>query len=364
MTHTVPVTAIALALAASACAFAQPSTEAAIHPTTSSPPPEFHALVEAARAEHAIPAFGAAYVEAGQLVWAGTWGAQEDALFNVASLAKPVAAESILRLASDGLIDLEAPMAEHYIDPDIVEDPRAQALTLQLALTHRTGLPNWRDGQLAFQFDPGTRPVYSGEGYEYAGAYTQAVTGEDFKSLVEREVIAAAGAHGDMSIGADETLDDRRLAGHDADGNSTGVSLAAPWSAADDLWTTPRGYGLFLASKMRGDGLNDAIAAERHVISFDQAPFACTQGPLVDFCPNALGFGMGVARFEYDTDTFILQGGGDAGEAALMFYSEQTGRGLVLMSNSVNGRKAFPALAATVTDNADFLRFLQMQAGG
>ena len=82
-----------------------------------------------------------------------------------------------------------------------------------------------------------------------------------------------------------------------------------------------------------------------------------------DFCPNALGFALGRVAFTYDDEVVIWHGGSDAGESAIVFYSKATGRGLAIMANSVNGRKAFPALAATVTDNTDFASFLQMQAG-
>ena len=365
MSRLLPVAATAIALAASACALALPATEAA-NTSVARPPSEFSALAEAALTEHAIPALGAAYVEDGQLVWAGAWGAEQDALFNVASLAKPVAAETILRLASEGVLDLDASMAEYYVDPDIADDPRTPDLTLRLALSHMTGFPNWRrqtDGRLAFTADPGARPTYSGEGFEYAGHYAEAVTGADFGELMTRYAIDAAGASGEMSVGGDESLDARRLEGHEAEGNATGASISQTWSAADDLWTTPAGYGRFLASVMRGDGLSAELIEARDVTGMEQAPSACADPAFADFCPNALGFALGRVAFTYDDEVVIWHGGSDAGESAIVFYSKATGRGLVIMANSVNGHKAFPALAATVTDNTDFVSFLQMQAG-
>jgi CubicO group peptidase (beta-lactamase class C family) len=365
MTRIFPVTAAAITLAAAAGAMALPAASEPPGPAT--PPPEFSALVEAALEEHAIPALGAAYVEDGALIWAGTWGADQDALFNVASLAKPVAAETILRLTSQGQLDLDASMAEHYVDPDIAEDPRTPDLTLRIALSHMTGFPNWRwqtDGTLAFTADPGARPTYSGEGFEYAGRYTEAVTGADFGELMSQNVIDAVGATGEMSVGSDESLDARRLGGHDSQGAATEPGISETWSAADDLWTTPTGYGLFLASVMRGDDLSAELIEARDILGMDQAEMACADPAFSDFCPDEIGFALGRVAFTYGDEVFIWHGGGDSGEAAIAFYSKQTGRGLVIMANSVNGRKAFPALAATVTDNADFVSFLRMQAGG
>lgn len=82
-----------------------------------------------------------------------------------------VSAEVILRLASAGRLGLDEPMAPTWLDPDLAADPRHARLTARLALSHQTGLPNWRreaGGALRFLRDPGEGFRYSGEGYEYA----------------------------------------------------------------------------------------------------------------------------------------------------------------------------------------------------
>lgn len=79
-------------------------------------------------------------------------------LYNIASLTKPLTAEVVLRLASKGEISLDEPMYPFWIDPDLTKDDRNQRLTPRLALSHRTGLPNWRDPKtgLTFEREPGT----------------------------------------------------------------------------------------------------------------------------------------------------------------------------------------------------------------
>src|SRR5690606_29398864 len=84
--------------------------------------------------------------------------ASADTLFNVASMAKPVSAEAVLRLASAGVFTLDEAMASAWIDPDLAADPRHRLLTPRLSLSHRSGLPNWRyetDGVLRFLREPG-----------------------------------------------------------------------------------------------------------------------------------------------------------------------------------------------------------------
>src|SRR5688572_8038368 len=52
-----------------------------------------------------------------------------DAIFNVASLTKPVVTMLTLRLVSMGKWDLDEPLAKYWTDPDVAADPRAKQLT-------------------------------------------------------------------------------------------------------------------------------------------------------------------------------------------------------------------------------------------
>src|SRR5688572_453602 len=70
-------------------------------------------------------------IRGSRLIWTGYYGGQgdgapvsKDSLFNVASLTKPLAAETILRLVSEARISLDEPMSSHWIDPDLVGDKR------------------------------------------------------------------------------------------------------------------------------------------------------------------------------------------------------------------------------------------------
>ena len=65
-------------------------------------------------------------------------------LYNVASLSKPIFAETIHRLAAAGRLSLDEPMSAYWVDPDVANDPRHERLTPRIALSHRTGFKNWR----------------------------------------------------------------------------------------------------------------------------------------------------------------------------------------------------------------------------
>src|SRR6202161_3484933 len=65
-------------------------------------------------------------------------------LYNMASLTKPVTAETVLRLASAGKLSLNESMSPFWLDPDIRDDPWSKLLTPRLCLSHQTGFANWR----------------------------------------------------------------------------------------------------------------------------------------------------------------------------------------------------------------------------
>ena len=125
-----------------------------------------------------VPAVGIAVIENGAVKDLQVFGelrkgvpAPLNTIFTLASLTKPVVATLTLMLVDAGLWDLDEPLSKYWIDPDLIDDPRHQQLTTRIVLSHQTGFPNWRrynpENKLAFEFDPGTKYQYSGEGFEY-----------------------------------------------------------------------------------------------------------------------------------------------------------------------------------------------------
>ena len=80
-----------------------------------------------------------------------------DAVFESASLAKPVFAYAVLQLVDRGKFSLDVPLSQ-YLD-EAVTDPRMKSITARMVLTHTTGYQNEvMPGQtLQLQFEPGAR---------------------------------------------------------------------------------------------------------------------------------------------------------------------------------------------------------------
>ncbi|GAA3266761.1 hypothetical protein GCM10020258_36170 [Sphingomonas yabuuchiae] len=142
--------------------------------------------------EQGVESASVAVIRDGQIVSTGAWGmagpnraATVATPYNLASLTKPLTAEVILRLVSAGKLSLNDPMDRYWSDPDLSGDPRRMNLTVRMALSHRTGLPNWRDAKgLAFDHDPGTTTGYSGEGINMRQATPSTAPGSRSRRLL------------------------------------------------------------------------------------------------------------------------------------------------------------------------------------
>ena len=156
------------------------------------------AFVEAYRACYEIPGVSLAIIENGQLSYHQTYGVKnaftqeavtDTTLFEAASITKPVFAFAVCRLAEKGVIDLDRPLYQYLPFEAIAHDARYKLITARHVLTHQTGFPNWRNGKMTIEFDPGTRFGYSGEGFEYLKRVVAHITQKDIVQILAEEVL-------------------------------------------------------------------------------------------------------------------------------------------------------------------------------
>ncbi len=127
-----------------------------------------------------IPATSIAIINEGKVVYHRVKGyankekqilADDNSIFEGASISKSVFGFFVMTFVEDGLLDLDKPLYEYLPNPDIENDERYKRITARIVLSHRSGFPNWRDDypdkKLFIQFEPDTDYHYSGEGYQY-----------------------------------------------------------------------------------------------------------------------------------------------------------------------------------------------------
>jgi CubicO group peptidase (beta-lactamase class C family) len=312
-------------------------------------------------ATHNVPSAAVAYISGGKVAWTGNYGEQSpgrpansETLYNIASLTKPVVAETILRLAAKGKIDLNAPMAPLFVDRDLTGDPRSALLTPAMALSHRLGFRNnWRreasDGKLRITTQPGTTTHYSGEGYVYAARHVMRATNNRLDYLARDEVFTPSG------MTATSFMPDIWWAGRAAmvrgrDGSLRLPDVSSEGNAADDMHTTIGDYARFVAGALNGQGLTPEIIAARGQIYDNQPSDACRVdlGMRKELCASRGGYGLGWNILEIDGVRIFMHSGKDWGERTFAMFIPEQGIGLVVFTSGANGRSVISEVVKTL----------------
>lgn len=116
----------------------------------------------------------------------------ENTVFQAASLSKPVFSYGVLSLQQEGRIELDRPLHDYLPLPESTEVHQLKQITARQALTHSTGLQNWRfdsEDKLEFAFEPGTNFSYSGEGFFYLQRVIEQITGQSIESFSQERVL-------------------------------------------------------------------------------------------------------------------------------------------------------------------------------
>jgi CubicO group peptidase (beta-lactamase class C family) len=202
-----------------------------------------------------VPGMASVIIRDGRLhgyICCGTRDAQaptlvdEYTVFEAASLSKPVFAHVVLQLADQGYLSLDAPLG-NYLPNYVPTDDRVSSITTRHVLSHRCGLPNWRNADLPLKtyFQPGERFSYSGEGFLYLQKAVEAITGEKIHVLAERLVLQPF-AMARSSFIWDWRFDLNRAYPHDAFGRPALGGKPGTGNAAWSLQTTTADFGRFL----------------------------------------------------------------------------------------------------------------------
>ncbi|WPV02785.1 serine hydrolase domain-containing protein [Mucilaginibacter sp. cycad4] len=289
--------------------------------------------------EKHIPALGLAYIEKGKLQSLKVFGdlkpgtpANDEALFNVASLTKPIVTMVTLNLVNAGKWQLDEPLFHYWTDPDIKDDPRSQKLTTKDILNHRTGFPNWRsqlkDGKLAFQADPGTKYGYSGEGFEYLRHALESKFHRTLGQLADSIIFKPLRMRS-TSFTWNDKMESRFAVPADGNGKPLKIPKNTEANAADLLKTTVGDYGRFLVWVLKGGGLSKDL-------------FGQMIDKQVEIKEHVyMGLGWSVYDDLGDGEYGISHGGRDPGVNTIVFILPKSGRGMLIFTNSDNGSQLY-----------------------
>lgn len=311
-----------------------------VHSYEHSNPSEHERHLLALLNQSQVPAMAMGIIENHQIVSTNVYGelrkdlpAPQNAVFKVASLTKPVVAMLTFRLIAEGKLNLDESLSDYWVDPDIRHDPRHQMLTPRLVLSHQTGFENWRwmspDKKLQFQFTPGSKHQYSGEGFEYLRKALEAKFSTSIEQLAERLVFKPAGMHDTYFWWQPEVDETLYAFNHDSEGSALPLHKYHEANAAANLLTTIADYTRFLQFVMQQ---REAMPALYQQMISAQVSL----GQDDDF-----GLGWEILSGFPNEERALLHTGRDPGVNTLAIFFPKSGNGYVIF---LNGDNATPVL--------------------
>jgi len=293
--------------------------------------------------ENKVPAAGIGIIENGKLTNVEVYGTLDDkitapynTIFNVASLTKPIVAIISLKLIDQGLLRLDEPLHEYWIDPDVLNDVRHKKLTPKLILTHQSGFPNWRymkeTNKLAFEFDPGTKYQYSGEGFEYLRKAIEIKLGKSIEELAN-ELLFDPLNMSDTHFWWDNTMDETRYAQNfNLEGKKIKTVKYFEANAAANLLTTIEDYGRFLSHVINGAGVSVELYDQmlEHQVKLRKDDY--------------FGLGWEILTEFSNNEYALMHTGKDPGVSTLAIWFPKSKNGYLVFMNGDNVDKIYEEL--------------------
>jgi CubicO group peptidase (beta-lactamase class C family) len=310
-----------------------------------------------------------------------------DTVYRIASCTKSVTATTLLGLAAEGLLSLDAPITDFVPAFRAVRLPTADSPvpTVRMLLTMSAGFPTddpWADRQesisddelddvlragLLFDSVPGTRFAYSNLGYALLGRVVAVAAGAPFTTVATDRVLRPLGL--DDTVFAAEDSHGHVVTGYRRHGEvwealstpgpgafspigglfSTVRDLAAwaGWLAAAFDGTTPpfaAGRAATGAAPLDGPAAGPLSTADRRAL---QQAMRMIPAESLPGSSRATGYGFGLF-VEHDpvVGSIVSHSGGYPGFSAHMRWSVSTGIGVVAFENATQAKVSAAATRA------------------
>ncbi|GAB6057250.1 hypothetical protein JCM31598_03670 [Desulfonatronum parangueonense] len=317
-----------------------------------------------------------ALVEGGEVVWEEGYGwadmeawlpALPDTVFQAASISKAVSAAVVLRLAEQGLLDLDEPVSryltrwhlpESEFDPGMVTLRRILSHTAGLSVSGYMGFPpdqsvQTLEASLTSALDaggqgveivlpPGEQWAYSGGGYTLMQLVIEEVAGRPFAEVAHDLVLEPMGMEL-SSFGDDPRLHGQKARSYTLDNVAvpkhrfTALAAAGLWASAGDV-------GRFIVGLTEdGAGKGGHMQTPRSLAEAMLVPQPASESGLV-FSGSRWGLGLGLLDLPDGQGMLAFHPGDNppAWHSLLAFLpgNAQEGtqsRGFVVLTNGENG---------------------------
>ncbi|RFB04980.1 serine hydrolase domain-containing protein [Parvularcula marina] len=335
--------------------------------------------IEEALAIHHVPGAAVAIIEDGKIVWAKGYGtrlAGEDmpidgeTVFSAGSISKMINAGIILRMVDEGLLDLDRDVND-YLTSWKVEDSAFTAekkVTLRMILSHTAGFsihgfpdfepgeelpsalqtlngePPAKQGPVRLIFTPGERMQYSGGGITVSQVLIEDVTGLSYPEAARKYVLDPLGMTRSTFVNPLPATHGNIARAHDRYGVPAALPRgweAMPELAASGLWTSAEDMARFVIA------LEESTNGEGDFLSTDLAQDMMTRVPMS-------WHGLG-PRLNGEGETRVFHhGGANTSYRAHMEGHLASGDGIIILTNSTNGRAAWREIRKSAEEAFDW----------
>ncbi|MEM9546320.1 MAG: serine hydrolase [Bacteroidota bacterium] len=280
-----------------------------------------------------------------------------------ASLSKAVFSILVMKLVEEEVIDLDTPL-ESYLPRKVFEyvpqtrwhddytllkdDSLYHKITARMCLANTTGFANWRwiepEFKLRVNFEPGSRYGYSGEGFVYLQVVLEKLTGKGLQQLADEIIFKPLGMH--HSAYEWKTSYDKDFAfGHNQKGEKYKKDKDNEPRGGSTLETTAMDYTTFLEAVLS----KKLISIQSYEELFhpqirikSRTQFYTDSSAATDKYDDiklSYGLGWGYLETPYGKGVF-KEGHGDGFQHYSILFPE-TGKGILIMTNSDNGESIF-----------------------
>jgi dipeptidyl aminopeptidase/acylaminoacyl peptidase len=282
----------------------------------------------------------------------------DDSVFQIGSISKVWTATVVMQLVDEGLLDLDAPIADVLPELKLADPVVAQKVTMRHLLTHTSGI----DGDIftdtgrgdecleryvdqlvdARQNHPlGVTFSYCNSGFTLAGRVIEKLTGKTWDTAMRERLYTPLGLTRTGTL-PEEALLHRAAVGHMT---KDGKQEPAP------VWVLPRSAGpagtifastadVLAFARMHLDG---GLAQDGTRVLSEASAAAMTEKQTDVPDPNALGdsWGLGWIRFGWDGRRLIGHDGNTIGQSAFLRILPEQRLAVTLLTNGDHARELY-----------------------
>jgi CubicO group peptidase (beta-lactamase class C family) len=305
-----------------------------------------------------VPGVSVAVIDNETIAWARGYGVADvatgqsvdvDTRFQAASISKPASAMAALHFVEEGKLDLDEDVNRRLVAWKVPENEytKTEKVTLRRILSHSAGLTvhavagyavgervpsliDILDGKkstnsepVVVDFVPGSKMRYSGGGFCVLQQLLIDVTGKSFPVIMKETVLSKLGMSDstfDQPLPASQSV--YAATGYDEEGAAVpGRWRVYPEMAPAGLWTTPSDLAIFAIELLKSrEGKANRVLSS-----------SMTRQMLT---PQIEGMGLGI--FTNRSASPFSHGGGNDGFRCLLAAFADSGKGVVIMTNSDN----------------------------